>query len=127
MLKEFKDFLLKGNLVEIAVGLILALKIADVVNSLVDDIINPIIGAIVGQPSFATLSINIGDARIAYGNFLSTIVSLVLVGFILFLIVKGYNRLVEMSKRRGEEAGADEDDAQVALLKEIRDTLQRRP
>ncbi|HET7236711.1 MAG TPA: large conductance mechanosensitive channel protein MscL [Actinomycetota bacterium] len=99
MLKEFKAFLMKGNLVEIAVGLILALAFKTVVDSVVADIITPIIAAIFGQPDFSSLAIDIGDAKITYGNFLNVVFSFIVVGFVLFLVVKAYNRL-----RREEEA-----------------------
>ena len=126
MLKEFKDFLLKGNLLEIAVGLILALAFKSVVDSLVGDVITPIIGAIGGQADFGLLAMDIGDADIFYGRFINTIISFVIVGFVLFLIVKGYNRMVAMAKRGGGEDEATETGEDVLLLREIRDQLRMR-
>ena len=93
MLEEFKKFILQGNLIEIAVGLILALKVKDVVDSLVADVITPIIAAAGGQPNFDSLVIDIGDGEIRYGAFLNTVLSLLIVGFVLFLIVKAYNKM----------------------------------
>lgn len=124
MLKEFKEFILEGDLVEIAVGLIIALKVADVVGSLTDDIISPIIGAIFGEPDFSHLTLTIGDGVITYGNFINAVIAFVIVGFILFLIVKAYNE----SKRRFEKPGEAEDDTaeEIVLLREIRDSLNRR-
>lgn len=92
MIKEFKGFLMKGNLVDIAVALILALAFKTVVDSIVADIFTPIIGAIFGQPDFSSLAIDIGDSKITYGNFLNALFSFVVVGFVLFLVVKAYNR-----------------------------------
>ena len=92
MLKEFKDFLLKGNLLEIAIGLVLALAFKTVIDSLVADVITPIIAAIGGQPNFDSLTLDIGDGQIRYGAFLNTIISFVIIGFVLFLIVKAFNR-----------------------------------
>ncbi len=73
MLKEFKEFISKGNLVEIAVGLILALAFAGLVTSFTENLITPIIGAIFGQPNFDSLVIDIGDAQLRYGAFLTTL------------------------------------------------------
>jgi large conductance mechanosensitive channel len=93
MLKEFKAFIMRGNLVEIAVGLVLALAFAAVVASFVSDIITPIIAAIFGQPDFSSLKIDIGETAITYGRFLNALISFLLVAFVMFLIVKAYNRM----------------------------------
>ena len=93
MLKEFKAFIMRGNLVEIAVGLVLALAFAAVVASFVSDIVTPIIAAIFGQPDFSSLKIDIGESAIAYGRFLNALISFLLVAFVMFLIVKAYNRM----------------------------------
>ncbi len=123
MLKEFKDFIMKGNLLEVAVGLILALAFKAVVDSLVADVITPVVAAVGGQPNFDTLVLDIGDGQIRYGAFLNTIISLLIVGFILFLIVKAYNRMVALAAGRGETEETPEDPADVVLLREIRDAL----
>lgn len=123
MLKEFKEFLLKGNLLEIAVGLILALAFSAVVNSLVADIITPIIAAVFGQPDFSSLVLDIGDGRIKYGLFLNAVVSFVIIGFVLFLIVKAFNQAKALAGKTDPE---EEDDEQIVLLREIRDALNRR-
>ncbi len=93
MLKEFKDFLMRGNLVEIAVAFIMALAFAAVVASFVADIITPVIGAIFGQPDFSGLQIEIGESAITYGNFLNVLLTFVVVALVMFLIVKAYNRM----------------------------------
>jgi large conductance mechanosensitive channel len=126
VLKEFKDFIMKGNLVEIAVGLVLALAFTVVVQSLVSDVITPIIGAIGGQADFGDLTIKIGDAHIFYGRFINALISFVIIGFVLFLIVKAYNRMVLTAKRGGQEEEVTEPGEDVLLLREIRDTLRTR-
>ncbi len=126
MLKEFKDFLMKGNLLEIAVGLILALAFKTVVDSLVADVLTPVIAAIFGQPDFSSLVLDIGDGQVRYGAFLNTVVSFVIIGFVLFLVVKAYNRMVAMASRKGETEETEEDSAEVVLLREIRDQLAAR-
>ena len=93
MLKEFKAFLMRGNLVEIAVGLVLALAFAAVVASFVADIVTPIIAAIFGQPDFSSLQIDIVDSAITYGKFLNALLTFVIVAFVMFLVVKAYNRM----------------------------------
>jgi large conductance mechanosensitive channel len=93
MLKEFKDFLMRGNLVEIAVAFIIALAFAAVVASFVADIITPIIGAIFGQPDFSQLKIDIGESAITYGNFLNVVFTFIVVALVMFMVVKAYNRM----------------------------------
>ena len=93
MLKEFKAFILRGNLVEIAVAFIMALAFAAVVASFVTDIVTPIIAAIFRQPDFSSLKIDIGESAISYGKFLNAVITFLIVAFVMFLIVKVYNRI----------------------------------
>jgi len=123
VIQEFKEFLLKGNLIEIAVGLILALAFSAVVTSFVNDIVMQIVAAVFGQPDFSSLTIDIGDGRIRYGAFLNALIAFVIIGFVLFLILKAYNKAMEMA---GKGPEADEDEEQLVLLREIRDALNRR-
>jgi len=126
VLKEFKDFLLKGNLLEIAIGLVLALAFKTVIDSLVADVITPIIAAIGGQPNFNSLVLDIGDGEIRYGSFLNTIIAFVIIGFVLFLIVKAFNAMLEAARRQGREDEINEPGEDIVLLREIRDTLRTR-
>ncbi len=125
MLRQFKEFILKGNLVEIAVGLILALKFKDVIDSFTNGVISPIIGALLGQPNFDT-TIDIGDGRILLGAFLTTVVTFLLTGLVLFFVVKAYNRAESLSRRGVTDVGATEPSEDVLLLREIRDELRTR-
>jgi large conductance mechanosensitive channel len=100
MIDEFKEFALKGNLIEIAVAFILGLAFSAVVTSFVDDIVLQVIAAIVGQPSFNALTINVNDSVIRYGAFLTALLNFLLIAFVLFLIVKAVNRL---DRRPAEE------------------------
>lgn len=93
MLQEFKAFILKGNLVEIAVAFVMALAFAAVVSSFVADIITPIIGAIFGQPDFSQLKIDVGESAITYGNFLNAVITFLIVAIVTFLIIKAYDRM----------------------------------
>jgi large conductance mechanosensitive channel len=119
LLQEFKDFINRGNLVEITVGLIMALAFVPVVNSLVNDVILPFIAAIFGEPNFDSLDVTIGDGVIAYGRTITAIVSFLLIALVLFFVVKAYNRIRPPEK---EEARPNE----VDLLTEIRDELRAR-
>lgn len=117
--QEFKDFISRGGIFEAAVGLIMALAFVPVVGSLIADVIMPVVAAIVGQPDFRALKIDIGDAAITYGNFLTEIVTFVIIGFVMFLLMKAYNK---MSRKVEEEEGPSE----IDLLTEIRDSLANR-
>ena len=100
MLKEFRDFLLKGNLVEVAVALVLALALTALVTSLVEDLITPLIAAIFGQPDFSGLTFEINDSVFRYGEVLNALIAVVLIGAVLFFfVVKPVNALLERRKR----------------------------
>jgi large conductance mechanosensitive channel len=123
VIKEFRDFLMKGNLLEIAVGLILALAFKTVVDSLVADILTPIIAAIFGQPDFSSLVLDIGDGKVRYGSFLNAIISFLIVGLVLFVIMKAYNKALELRRRQGETEETEDESMEVILLRQIRDQL----
>jgi large conductance mechanosensitive channel len=126
-LKEFKDFIATGNLVEIAVAFILAIAIKDVIDAFMNSIINPLIGAIVGKPNldnFLTITVRKGQADqaiISVGAVLTKIISLIIVGLVLFLVLKAYNKM-----RKPAEA-APAGPTEVELLAQIRDELRARP
>jgi large conductance mechanosensitive channel len=108
VLREFREFLLRGNLIEIAVGLVLALAFTAVVTSLVEDLITPLIAAVFGQPDFSGLDFEVNGSVFRYGEFLNAALSFVLVAAVLFfLVVKPLN---ELAKRRAgdEEASTRE-------------------
>jgi large conductance mechanosensitive channel len=131
VLKEFREFIMKGNLVEIAVGLILALAFAAVVAELVN-IINQLIAAVLGSTTpFDQLAITWGEGddqkSIVYGGFLNALFTFIVVGFVLFLVVKAYNKMVEVARRKGETEEQDDATEEVVLLREIRDSLRARP
>jgi len=115
MVTEFKEFIAKGDIVMIAVGLIMALYFAQIVQALLDGVINPIIAAIFGKSTYQDIGFDIGDARISIGLVIDAIINFVVVGFILYLIVKAYNHM---------KRPADAPPTQVELLTEIRDELR---
>ena len=121
MLKEFKEFALRGNLLDVTVGLVLALAFTGVVNALVDGVLMPIIAALFGEPNFDTITIGVGDrGEILIGSLITAIVNFLLIAWVLFLVVKAANRLRKPAPEA--EAGPTE----VELLTQIRDSLQRR-
>jgi large conductance mechanosensitive channel len=125
MLKEFKDFALKGNLVEIAVGLVLAIAFGALIGSLVEDVLMPIVAAIFGQPDFAGLTIDIGDSAIFYGRFINAIITFAMVAAALFFfVVKPYN--VMKARQESGEGDAPAPPEDITLLREIRDALANR-
>jgi large conductance mechanosensitive channel len=116
--REFKDFVNRGNLVELAIAFVLATAFAPVVLSIVDNIFMPIIAAIIGQPDFSSLGFDIGEARVNYGTPLTLIINFLVIALVCFLVVKAYNKM----KKPEEATGPSE----VELLTEIRDALRSR-
>jgi large conductance mechanosensitive channel len=101
MLREFKEFLLKGNLIEVAVALVLALALTAVVSSLVEDLLTPLLAAVFGQPDFAGLTFEINDSVFRYGEFLNAVIAFVLIGAVLFFfVVKPVDALAERRRKR---------------------------
>jgi large conductance mechanosensitive channel len=123
VLKGFRDFILRGNVVELAVAVIIGAAFTAVVNSMVKDLITPLIAALGGQPDFSALSFTINNSRFNYGNFTNAVVAFIIMAAVVyFLIVVPMNRLLEM-RRRGE-APPPEPTEDILLLREIRDLLQ---
>jgi large conductance mechanosensitive channel len=98
MLKEFREFALKGNLLELAVAFVLGLAFAAVVTSFVDDIIMQLVAAIIGKPDFSNLTFSIGDGVIRYGSFLTALVTFLIIAWVLFLIVKAVQQMMPEPK-----------------------------
>jgi large conductance mechanosensitive channel len=132
MLKEFKEFIAKGSVIDLAVGVIIGAAFGKIVTSLVDDIIMPPIGKLLGNADFSNLYIPLAGqtaktldeakkagAVIAYGNFINTLIQFLIIAFVIFLMVKAINRL----RRKKEEAPALPP-AEETLLTEIRDILR---
>ena len=118
MIKEFRAFLMKGNLVDLAVAFILAVAFVGVVQAFVSGVVDGLIAAVIGKPSLGGLSFTIGKGNIQYGYFLDAVINFVIVGFVLFLVVKAYNRF----RAEQEPPGPSE----VELLTQIRDSLTSR-
>ena len=137
MLDEFKAFIMKGNVMDLAVGVIIGGAFALITKSLVDDIIMPIVGAIFGGLDFSNYFLPLSDsvtansleaareqgAVFAYGNFITVVLNFIIIGFIIFMMVKAVNNLRRKEEEAPEEAAPPP--ADVALLTEIRDLLAK--
>jgi large conductance mechanosensitive channel len=125
MIKEFRDFIQRGNVVDLAVAVIIGGAFGAIVTSLVDDIIMPLVGVLLGGIDFSSLSIQVGEAVILYGNFIQAVVNFLLIAFTLFVIVRAYTRLQQ--KEEKEPEAPPEPAEEVRLLTEIRDLLKGHP
>ena len=124
MLKEFRNFILRGNAIDLAVAVVIGAAFGAVVTSLVNDIVTPIIAIIFGKPGFQDLTITINHAVIRYGSFLNAVLSLITVGAaVFFLVVKPVNFLMARRKA-GEVPPPEAVPEDIVLLGEIRDLLQ---
>ena len=123
MLKEFKTFIARGNVMDLAVGVVVGGAFSTIVTSLVDDIIMPLIGMIIGGIDFTGMKATVGDASIAYGNFVQNIVNFLIISLSIFLFVKLINKLTRKNEAK-KEAEAKKD-PQIELLEEIRDELKK--
>jgi large conductance mechanosensitive channel len=142
MLKEFKEFAMKGNMVDLAVGFILGAAFGTVITSLVNDLLMPVVSSLFGTPDFSNLftvlvdpanaaEINMqsleavreaGGVALAYGSFINALIAFLLVAFALFLVIKGINKA---KKKQEEEEAAPAGPSQEDLLAEIRDLLKK--
>jgi large conductance mechanosensitive channel len=125
-LEEFKKFALRGNVVDLAVGIVIGAAFQKIVTSLVANIITPLIGLLLGGIDMTSLKITLGKAEITYGVFLQSIIDFLIVAFVIFVAIKLMNRLQQKEKEQPEEKKAVEPTEEVKLLREIRDALQHR-
>lgn len=124
MWKEFKEFAMRGNIIDLAVAFILGAAFTAIVNSLVNDIFMPLLGILIGGINFSDLSMSVLDVKVAYGNFIQEIVTFLLIAFALFMMVKVINRLKR--EKAVEETPEPELSREEQLLSEIRDLLKER-
>jgi large conductance mechanosensitive channel len=122
MLKEFRDFISKGNVLDLAVAVIIGGAFGAIVNSFVDDILMPLVGVIIGGIDFTGLTIDVGDAHVLYGNFIQAIINFLVIAAAMFIVVRSYNQLQEQDAVKEALAEPGEE---VKLLTEIRDLLEQ--
>lgn len=125
MLKEFKDFVSRGNLVEIAVGLVMALAFKAVVDAFIGGLVMPLVAAIFGQPSFDDLTFTVNGAEFLYGTVITQMVTFLAIAAALFFFVVRPLNTWHARRAAGDEPAAEAPPEDVALLREIRDLLRR--
>lgn len=121
MLKEFKKFIARGNVLDLAVGVIVGGAFSSIVTSLVNNIFTPIIGLIVGGVDFSSLSITFRDTKIMYGAFIQSIIDFLIVAFCLFIVVKAVNKVTH---KKEEKPAVPAKSAELKTLEEIRNILK---
>jgi large conductance mechanosensitive channel len=125
LLKDFRAFIMRGNVLDLAVAVVIGIAFNAVVNSLVNDVIMQIIAAILGKPNFNNLTFTLGDGIIYYGRFLTALVNFLIIAATLFVIVRSFEELQKRRRASGELAQEEVSD-EVVLLAEIRDLLRAR-
>ncbi len=127
MIEEFKQFIMRGNVIDMAVGIIVGAAFTAIVNSLVGDILTPIIGILTGGIDFSGLSVNVGDAEVKYGAFIQAVINFLIISFVIFMLVKGINTASsKLEKEQEAEEAAAEPSEEVQLLTQIRDELAKK-
>lgn len=125
MIQEFKDFIAKGNVMDLAVGIIIGAAFTAIVTSLVEDIINPFIGLIVGGLDFSDLTFGVAEAQFRYGAFITAVINFLIIAFVVFLLVKAVNR-VKSAAMRPDDVAPDvhTGPSELDVLLDIRDSLR---
>ena len=128
---EFKAFIARGDVLSMAIGIIIGSTFTAIVNSLVKDIITPLIGVLLGGIDFSAMAWTIGDAQILYGSFVQAVINFLLTAFVLFLVVKAVNTMKAAAEKKAKEeeevkaAAPAPTPADIVLLTEIRDLLKK--
>jgi large conductance mechanosensitive channel len=126
MVDEFKAFAMKGNVLDLAVAVVIGGAFGKIVSSLVADIITPLIGLLMGGVNFSGLSYTLGDAVVTYGVFVQSVIDFVIVAFAIFMVVKGINKAQEKVVKKEEAVEAPKGPSEdILLLREIRDAVRR--
>lgn len=124
-LKEFKEFAMRGNVMDMAVGVIIGGAFGKIVSSLVDDVFMPIVGVLTGGIDLSNLSVKVGDATVKYGLFVQNVINFLIIAFCIFVMIKCMNRLVKRNEAEAEKPAPAEPSATEKLLAEIRDELKK--
>ena len=126
MLKEFREFISRGNVMDLATAVIIGAAFTAIVNSLVNDIIMPIIGMLLNGPDFNALALNVGDASLTYGNFIQAVINFLIIAFVVFLLVRAVNNIQKTFSKEKEDVppAPAEPSTEEKLLMEIRDLLK---
>lgn len=126
MWSEFKSFAMRGNIMDLAIGVVIGGAFGKIVTSLVEDIIMPLVGLLLGGLDFSGLAVTFGDAHIKYGSFIQTIVNFFIISFSIFIVIRTIGKLRRKKEAEEEAEEAEETDQQTEPLTEIRDLLKQR-
>ncbi|TDL91538.1 large conductance mechanosensitive channel protein MscL [Vibrio vulnificus] len=124
MIKEFREFITKGNVLDLAIAVVMGAAFGKIVSSLVNNIITPLIGILLGGVNFSSLSITVGNADVQYGQFVQAVIDFLIISFAIFMFMKVANSLIS-KKQANEEEVLEAVPASEQYLKEIRDLLQK--
>ncbi len=124
--EEFKAFAVKGNVLDLAVAVVIGAAFGKIVASLVDNIIMPIVGMLLGGINFARMGVTLGESFIGYGSFIQSIVDFAIVAFVIFMVVKAIARLKGVDEVDGDAPAPAVTPEDIVLLREIRDALRNR-
>ena len=125
IINEFKTFIERGNVVDLAVGVVMGSAFSKIVTSVVDDLLMPIIGIVIGGHDFSSLSITVGDSVIKYGSLINNIINFFIISFCIFLLVKFINKLTSINKKKAEKKEPPKKSEEVLLLEEILTELKK--
>lgn len=123
-LTEFKEFIARGNVVDLAVGVVIGTAFSKIVSSVVNDILMPIIGMLIGGINFSNLSIKVGEATITYGNFIQNVIDFLIISACIFFMIKIIEKFTKKQEKKDEKSEEVKKDEKVLLLEEIRDLLK---
>jgi large conductance mechanosensitive channel len=123
IINEFKTFAMRGNVIDMAIGIIIGAAFGKIVTSIVGDVVMPLIGLFVGGLNFTTLQFTVGESVIKYGNFIQVTFDFTIVAFAIFMLIKGLNSLKK--KEESAPSAPPAPSAEVVLLTEIRDLLKK--
>lgn len=125
MIEEFKKFIMRGNVIDLAIAVVLGGAFGAIITSLTNDIIMPLVGILLGGVDFSSLAVTVGSAVLAYGKFIQAIINFLIIALALFFIVKAMNRAMEFGKKPVAPVAPPAPPEDVVLLREIRDLLRR--
>lgn len=129
-IKEFKEFITKGDVMSMAVGIIIGGAFTAIVTSLTEDVIGPVIGIIIGGVDFSSWGVKVGDAVILFGNFIQAVINFLITAIVLFFIMKSFNAFKDKAEKLAKKGKTEEEKPEeipddIRLLTEIRDALKK--
>jgi len=124
-ISEFKAFAMKGNVMDLAIAVIIGAAFGKIVTALVDNIIMPLIGILLGGINFENLTVEVGNAVVTYGVFIQRVIDFIIIAFVIFMVIKGINNFKKKEEAKPDSEKTVELSEEVKLLTEIRDVLKR--